>query len=471
MQIEMKTECERCAAPLEAAGDAYLCSYGCTFCSDCASRLRNVCRNCGGELVRRPRRVGVLEYHTVTSPTNRIGLNSRLLWIISFAAWSVVSLIDTISTYEVYKGTGSAISIGHALGVAFSMDLTCAPLTPLIFALALRFPVTKTTWLRTALLHLSFATVFAAAHVMLIAASPYGHWDWKAGKFTSVIWNSQTRSFHLEWHIFRSMLYTYFPSDVTSTYLPILMIAVAISYYERLRESAIRSATLEMELAKSHLQALKSHLQPHFLFNTLHSISSLMFTDVPAADKMMTRLSDLLRMNLESVGAQITTLSRELEFVGSYLEIEKIRFEERLNVVVDIEPESLGAQVPILMLQPLVENAVRHGIAHISTGGTIWITARRDGRRLDIRIRDNGPGITDSINSLPKPGLGLRTTRERLIALYANEQQLTVRNVAEGGVEARLQIPFRVTPDNSIDTVIIGSLMAGEEKTAWPTQR
>ena len=356
------------------------------------------------------------------------------------------------------------MTIGHAVGVAFSLDLTCAPLTPFVFVLALRFPLRKSNWLRIGVLHLFFAMVFAIAHVALIAISPYGHWDRDAGTFTSMIWDSRTHSLHLVWNVLRRMLYTYFPSDITSTYLPILVIALAVSYYERLRHSAIRSATLEMELAKSHLQTLKNHLQPHFLFNTLHSISSLMFTDVSAADKMMTRLSDLLRMNLESVGTQLTTLSRELEFVGGYLEIEKVRFEERLNVIVDVHPETLDAQVPSLILQPVVENAVRHGISHVSQGGTIWITAPRDGRRLDLRVRDNGPGITDSRSALPRPGLGLRTTRERLTALYANEQRLDVHNVAEGGVEAHIQIPFRVV-SNTIDTAIMSRLLTSEERT------
>ena len=462
----MKTRCERCASPLEPSGDAQICSFGCTFCPPCASGLHNSCPNCGGELVRRPRRVAMLEHSSGNTPSEGIGLGSGLLWAASFAAWTVVSLIDTTSTYWAYKSSGSPMTIGHAVGVAFSLDLTCAPLTPFVFVLALRFPFKKDNWARMGLLHLFFALAFAAIHVALIAASPYGHWDWQANKFTSIIWDSNTHSFHVIWRLFKRMLFTYVPSDITSTYLPIILIAHAVSYYERLRDSAIRSAKLEMELAKSHLQALKSHLQPHFLFNTLHSISSLMFTDASAADKMMTRLSDLLRMNLESVGSQLTTLNRELEFVGGYLEIEKIRFEERLNVVVDVQPETLDAQVPSLMLQPVVENAVRHGISHVSRGGTIWITVRRDGSHLDLRVSDNGPGMTDSLRALPKAGLGLPTTRKRLIALYGDEQRLEVRNKPAGGVEVHIRIPFRVASKTVLDTVIVSRMMTREEETA-----
>jgi two-component system, LytTR family, sensor kinase len=465
MQLEMKTQCERCTTPLDPGGDAQVCSYGCTFCFPCATHFQHACPNCGGELVRRPRRVGTFEQSAPAPPVEPISLSSWPLWASSFAAWAAVSLIDATSSYEVYKGTGSPISVGHALGVALSFDLTCAPLTPFIFVLASRFVLKRRNWLRIGLLHLCFAAVFAAIHVVLIAASPYGHWDWSAGKFTSILWDYRTHSLHFDGYVIWRMLYTYFPSDITSTYLPILVMAHAISYYERMKDSAIRSATLEMELAKSHLQSLKTHLQPHFLFNTLHSISSLMFTDVSAADKMMMRLSDLLRMNLESVGSQITTLNRELEFVGGYLEIEKLRFEERLHVVVDVQPETLDAQVPSLMLQPVVENAVRHGISHVLQGGTIWITTRRDGSHLDIRVQDNGRGMIDSFNALPKPGLGLRTTRERLRALYASEQCLDVHNIPGGGVEAHIRIPFRPASTTTVDKVIMSRLVTREEKT------
>jgi len=358
------------------------------------------------------------------------------------------------------------MTLAHAVGVAFSLDLTCAPLTPFVFVLATRFSFSKANWMRTGFIHIFLALAFAVAHVALISASPYSHWDWQANRFTSIIWDSNKHSFHIAWRLFKRMLFTYIPSDITSTYLPIVLIAHAVSYYERMRDTAIRSAKLEMELAKSHLQALKSHLQPHFLFNTLHSISSLMFTDVSAADKMITRLSDLLRMNLENVGAQLTTLNRELEFVGGYLEIEKIRFEERLNVVVDVAPETLDAQVPSLMLQPVVENAVRHGISHVSRGGTIWITARQDDSQLEIRVSDNGPGMMSAVDKLPRPGLGLRATRERLIALYGKEQSLDVHNRPSGGVEACIRIPFRLASEGKIETMIFNTMTTREEELA-----
>jgi two-component system LytT family sensor kinase len=228
--------------------------------------------------------------------------------------------------------------------------------------------------------------------------------------------------------------------------VPIVIVAHALSYYWRFRDRELQSAKLQMQLANSRLQTLKSHLQPHFLFNTMHSISALMFTDVRAADRMMARLSDLLRLSLENADVQTTRLSRELEFVAGYLEIEKIRFEERLTVVLDIAPETLDAQVPSLLLQPLVENAIRHGISRLSSGGNVWITAGQDGRNLYLRVRDNGPGLATPADTPSGAGLGVRTTLERLQTLYGDNQTFQMHPVPTGGVEVCVKIPFRVEP-------------------------
>ena len=228
--------------------------------------------------------------------------------------------------------------------------------------------------------------------------------------------------------------------------MPIILVAHALSYYWRFRNRELHSAKLQVQLAKSRLQTLKSHLQPHFLFNTMHSISALMLTDVRSADKMMSRLSDLLRLSLENSEIQTTCLSRELEFVAGYLEIEKIRFEDRLNVVLDIAPETLDAQVPSLLLQPLVENAVRHGISKLSTVGQISIAASRNGCNLHLQVTDNGPNSVVTADATSGTGFGLRTTKERLRTLYGNDQSFEIRAVPNGGVEVSVKIPFLIEP-------------------------
>jgi LytS/YehU family sensor histidine kinase len=230
--------------------------------------------------------------------------------------------------------------------------------------------------------------------------------------------------------------------DVVTTYFPIVLIAHVASYYQRFREREVRTSQLQAQLAKARTQALKSQLQPHFLFNTLNSISALMLTDVEAADRMITRLGDLLRISLETAETQMTTLSRELEFVNCYVEIEKVRFEERLKVSIDVDPETLDAVVPHLLLQPLVDNAIKHGISRLVAGGEIRISATTDKTDLHLEVRDNGPGILEQ-SRRQSSGVGLRITRERLETIYGQHQSLELLTSPEGGAVARVSIPLQ----------------------------
>jgi two-component system, LytTR family, sensor kinase len=228
--------------------------------------------------------------------------------------------------------------------------------------------------------------------------------------------------------------------------LPIILMAQVLSYYRRFREREIRSSQLEGQLAKARLQTLKSQLQPHFLFNTLHSISALMLTDVIAADRMMTSLSDLLRMSLEKNESQVATLSREIEFLDVYLEIEKTRFADKLRVMFEIAPECLDAQVPHLLLQPLVENAVRHGISRRSSPGEIRIGAKQESGKLHVWVCDDGPGFLEPHNDRLNRGHGLRLTRERLLAMYGSEQTCEIGNAPGSGAEVHLRMPYCTAP-------------------------
>ena len=249
--------------------------------------------------------------------------------------------------------------------------------------------------------------------------------------------------FRIHWHMYKTLFLTNVVDDIITTYLPIVSIAHVMSYYQAFRARELRSSQLQAQLGKARLQALKNQLQPHFLFNTLNSISALMLTDVKAADRMITRLGDLLRTSLESAGTQMTTLRHELEFVSCYIEIEKVRFEERLNVTFDIAPETLDASVPHLLLQPLVDNAIKHGISMLLAGGEIRISAIREDTDLLLEVKDNGPGIRDLRDSLSY-GLGLRITRERLETIYGQNQSVQLLTLAEGGVVARVSIPLRM---------------------------
>jgi len=442
MPLEMKTRCGKCGAETSASERAYICSYECTFCSACAAETKGKCPNCAGELAPRPRRAITAE---AGESIDRIGSEIRpsLIWAVSFGVWMTVTVAGSIESYEWWQSRGDPMTFASVFAANLCQLLTYVPLTPLAFALATRFPIQRENWVRRSLQHLALGVAFCIAHVVLRGLTPYAVWDSHTGNYASAVWNSQAHVFQIKWHIFKDLFQSNVVEDVTGAYIPIVLVAHALSYYRRFRDRELHSAKLETQLATAHLQALKSHLQPHFLFNTMHSISALMLIDVKAADKMMARLSDLLRMSLESDGAQIIRLSRELEFVNSYLEIEKIRLRERLNIVFEIAPETLDALVPSLLLQPLVENAIRHGISRLSSGGTIWITSSHQGSDLLLRIRDNGPGLVEATTALSGTGLGLRTTRERLQTMYGDDHSFDIRDAIAGGTDLCLKFPFR----------------------------
>jgi two-component system LytT family sensor kinase len=366
-----------------------------------------------------------------------------LVWALSFGFWSFVTVVLGVTTFLFKLAAGMPARFVVELAVQTSQMFAFALFTPLVLLLATRFPFQSTNWGRPLLVHTAGAVAFVLGHVMLRGVTPYASWDFQARGWVSALDGSLAQGFHPNWRAFESLLISSAAEDILFVYAPIVLIAHAVSYHRRFRQGEHRKAQLESQLATARLEALKSQLQPHFLFNTLHSISSLMLTDVAAADQMMSLLSDLLRMSLAG-SSQITTLGDELQFVNTYLQIERIRFEERLKVVLDIEPDTLDALVPRLLLQPLVENAVRHGVSRLPSGGQIRIASHRDGRHLVVRVIDNGPGLDDS-ECLPQTsGLGLQATQERLRTLYAGEQQMDIRDAGEGGVEVFLRIPFEV---------------------------
>ena len=446
----MKIQCEGCARSLPPAAEAYICSYDCAFCPSCAIIDQNICRHCDGELVPRPRRRNsiTLEEHSEKEEQNeKVDTRNHtvLVWAASFGIWTFVSLVATATIYELYRPSSAGPHLGTIAGMEFSQILTYAPLTPFAFAFAIRYPIQRENWIRRSLLHLAAGLFFSLLHISFKAATPYGFWDPETRQWSSAIWNSYTHTFRDPWIVVKSMFFSSVVDDITGAYISIVLVAHAVSYYRRLQERELLASKLESQLAKAHLQTLKSQLQPHFLFNTMHSISALMLTDVKAADRMMVRLSDLLRISLETADTQITTLNRELEFVNCYLEIEKVRFEERMMVTLDIAPETLDAQVPHLLLQPLADNAVKHGISKMQHGGEIRISANIQDGDLVMAIADNGPGLSNHATARSY-GLGLRITRERLESLYGQNQSLEVVSPPDGGVTIRARIPFIAQP-------------------------
>lgn len=230
------------------------------------------------------------------------------------------------------------------------------------------------------------------------------------------------------------------------TYLTFLAVYNGILFYRRFRDREVRAHQLEGQLTKAQLEVLRMQLHPHFLFNTLHTISSLNLQDVTAANRMISRLSDLLRLSLDNAGLHEVSLKREIDFLERYLDIEKIRFGDRLNVDVEVPPDVLEACVPNLILQPIVENAVRHGISRMNAQGRITLRAMRKGDELRIEVCDNGPGRKGGRGDW-KPRVGLANTKARLEGMYGLKGGLEIISPEEGGCTIRLILPFHKEPE------------------------
>jgi two-component system, LytTR family, sensor kinase len=229
------------------------------------------------------------------------------------------------------------------------------------------------------------------------------------------------------------------------TYGTVAVVTTLIDYHAALRERTVRAAQLETQLALAQFQALRAQLHPHFLFNALNAISALIHTDPARADRMLARLSELLRLAIDTAGSPEVRLVDELDFVKRYLEIERMRFGDKLDVRVDVPVDTYDALVPNMLLQPIVENAVRHGVAPHPGPGRVQIRVERSGARLGIFVSDTGKGIdpSDMPNDSRNGGVGLRTTRERLEKLYGGDQELALVNLPGGGFETRVLLPFR----------------------------
>ena len=241
--------------------------------------------------------------------------------------------------------------------------------------------------------------------------------------------------------LFKFIFANHFHENVL-TYAGIVSAWYALEYHNRFRERERRAAELEADLAQARLQALKTQLHPHFLFNTLNGIAALIYEDARAAHRMLARLSELLRMSLRDQATQEVSLRSELDFSRRYLELEQIRFGPRLTVEWDVAPETLDARVPNLLLQPLLENALKHAIAPFSAPGEITICSRRENEELRLSIADNGPGLSEKDNAPNQAGIGLTNTQARLQALYGNRHRIEFKRHERGGCRVEIAIPF-----------------------------
>jgi two-component system, LytTR family, sensor kinase len=352
-------------------------------------------------------------------------------WLIIFGVWTMVGLFMTSQDYLRHSRNNRPVDVFTLL---FLMELPFAYLwallTPMLLRLARRFRIERGRVLRNSLIHV-FASLFLSVMTMVGIST--------ASTFLFV--EPAARRFTLTGLLVS--IYNYFDYYILIYWL-ILMISHAFDYYSRYREGELRASQLQAQLAQAELQALKMQLHPHFLFNTLHSISALQLKDIAAANRMIARLGDFLRLTLDNSGAQEVSLQKELEFLKCYLEIERIRFQDRLTVNMEVEPQTLDARVPNLILQPIVENAIKHGISPRAAPGRIDIRVRRENGLLRVQVEDNGRGIGANPRgaNIIKEGVGLSNTRARLEQLYGAGYRFDLQNVTEGGLRVTLEIPL-----------------------------
>lgn len=326
--------------------------------------------------------------------------------------------------YVIYASTGNPIRWGQALSLGLSQWWAWTLLYSLLFRITRRKPLTPQHWRRGAIFYFAVAVAVTLLKLGI-----------------DIVWLRMIGNAHFFARLPASSLLAVAVYFNFITCCALIGVGHALNFYHLLRERELQAAQLATQLTQAQLAALRMQLQPHFLFNTLHTIAMLNLTDAKAANRMLTRLSDLLRLTLDGSGAQEVALRQELDWLRCYLEIEQIRFQDRLTVRFDVDPASLDAAAPNLLLQPIVENALRHGVAKQEADARIEIHAARQNGSLLLRVRDNGQGLTNDLEA--KPGIGLNNTRARLAQLYGAAQRLELRNAEGGGMEVAITIPFR----------------------------
>ncbi|HJR07716.1 MAG TPA: histidine kinase [Pyrinomonadaceae bacterium] len=367
------------------------------------------------------------------NPQSGVQRRRLLKWGFVVGFWLFFGLLNASQTYLGFRMENFPIPFWPMFSWQMLGWGSWAFLTPLVLWLGRRFPLERASLVRGLLVHIPACVLVSAAHIafftyLTIHLSPFGA-EGHPRSFGEMFAGRMTSQFHIDLLIYAATLGT----------------SYAVSYYERYREREVRATQLEAQLAQAQLQALKMQLHPHFLFNTLNGIAGLVRDQKnKAAVDMLVGLSDLLRYTLENAGKQEVPLREELDFLELYLDIQKMRFPDRLQVEMRVASNTLDALVPNLILQPLVENAIRHGVSLRADRGMIRITAERADGVLQIVVHDDGPGLRRGTPQGTGDGIGLSNTRARLAQLYGEGHRFTAANRASGGFEAALAIPFKL---------------------------
>lgn len=351
-------------------------------------------------------------------------------WLVA-APWLVCGLISTTQSYFLYPPKdGAEPSLLLSMAVQMPPWLLLAGLAPLIARLALRRRLTRPRWRRNLPIHLAANALVSLGHTSVVIV---------VGRLIS------GEPYFVE-HAIPEMLGR-IASKLLLTDLFAYWLIVALVHAHALgreaRERALAAANLEGALAEARLEALKVQLHPHFLFNTLHAIGVLVRKqETDGALRMLSGLGELLRLALERTTQPRVPLKEELDFLDRYLAIEAVRLGDRLRVHRSIPGELLGAAVPGLLLQPLAENAIRHGIAPRARGGALAVEAGRRGDRLTLEVRDDGLGLAEGFDLAASRGIGLRNIRDRLRFLYGDDHRLSIAAAEGGGTRVQIEIPL-----------------------------
>jgi two-component system LytT family sensor kinase len=357
--------------------------------------------------------------------------NWRRVWAYLLALWMAFAILGTWMNYGIQAARSQPISWGHAVGInVAAYGIWAFLLTPIVLLVCAAFPLRRARVLR-----------FVTAHLLGITATVFVDVLAKTALHKYVYPELPALPVVLQW---RHYFFLQTEADV-QIYLVVAVLGYVVAYYAKVRMEELRASRLETNLVKAELQLLKMQLQPHFLFNTLHSISSQVFTDPRAAQKMICSLGDLLRLSLAGEDLPEVTLRRELEFLKLYLDIEKMRFQDRLLTKLQISDEVLEAKVPYLLLQPLVENAIKHGVSRRSGSGSVEVAAFRDSGRLRIVVT-NDRSTSSAFPVSDGMGIGLENARNRLRILYGDDSRLSVRDLPGSRFEVKVDMPLRFMP-------------------------
>ena len=343
--------------------------------------------------------------------------------LLVFGIWTFLAFFSASQGAVYLAQRGEPIVWGNLLAGRFADWYTCALFTPVFFWLARRYPIDRQSWRTTVPLTLAVTSACVVAKYAVLVPLE----QWMGIDVNASFGRSLSRNF----------------ANESMAFWAVIGVVHALEFNRRYREREVAAADLRARLSQAQLDALRSQIHPHFLFNTLHSISTLMHRDVEAADTMLTRLSDLLRLTMKHRGENEITLRDELALVDNYIEIMRVRFGDRLAVSKNVDPDALEVLVPQFILQPLVENAFDHGISRTPGAGRIEISAERKGGNLALSVSDDGAARNGAPAAGGKHGIGLTNTRLRLEQLYGSAQSMALEKLADRGTRVTVAVPWR----------------------------